>query len=91
MTGTDMYKMYLEEFKKDYWALETVEEGSGGLLERPATKLTHDEVDDYAKQAYRSFYFRPKYITKALLRLKSFDELKRNAKAAVDLLMKKEL
>ena len=91
MTGTDMYKMYLDEYKKDYWALETVAEGTGGTLERPGTKLTHDEVDDYAKQAYKSFYFRPKYITKALLRLKSFDELKRNAKAAVDLLMKKEL
>ena len=88
MTGTEMYQIYIDEFKQDYWAKETIKEGSGGTLERPMTKLTHKEVDDYAKLAYQSFYFRPRYISKALLRIKSYDELKRNVKAGVDLLIK---
>ena len=91
MTGTDMYKLYINEFKQDYWAKETVKEGSGGLLERPQTELTNEDVDKYAKKSYISFYFRPKYITKALLRIRSFEELKRNVKAGVDLLIKKEI
>jgi len=91
MTGTDMYKLYINEFKQDYWAKETVKEGSGGLLKRPQTNLTNEDVDRYAKKAYNSFYFRPSYITKALLRVRSLEELKRNVKAGVDLMFKREV
>lgn len=91
MAATELYSMLLKETNEDYWAKYTLDEKSVGILKRPSTNLTDEEVDYYTRKAYKSFYFRPKYVMKATLRVKSFDEFQRNAKAALDLLTKKEI
>jgi len=41
------------------------------------TDLDPEELKEYVKKAYRSFYFRPSYILKWLMKIRSIDELKR--------------
>lgn len=92
LPGTELYNMLLKEINYDYWSKYTMDEHSvGAVPPRPCTKLTEEEVTKYTKKAYLSYYFRPKYIMKATLRVKSFDEFQRNAKAAFDLLTKREI
>ncbi len=41
------------------------------------TSLTDKEISSYLKKAYRSFYFRPSYLFRWLLRIRNMDELRR--------------
>ena len=48
-------------------------------LEKPIMKLegiTTKQIQDFHKLMYRSFYFRPNYIIRKLLKIKSFNDLK---------------
>lgn len=41
-------------------------------------KLSEEEVKKWYSKAYKEFYFRPRYLLKALLRMKSLDDIKIN-------------
>lgn len=43
-------------------------------------------LERYVREAYRKFYYRPRYVFGALLRIRSWNELMRYLKAAVDVL-----
>nr|MBI4156727.1 radical SAM protein [Candidatus Woesearchaeota archaeon] len=49
--------------------------------------MTKKELFEFCNHAYKSFYFRPKYILKELSRVKSFGELTRKAKAGMNMLI----
>jgi len=49
----------------------------------PWLKLSHKELEDLLKKAYYRFYFRPEYILKILLNIKSIDELLRYIKTGI--------
>lgn len=81
--ATDLYFMGLEKgvLPNDYWrkfAKNPTLDFKPYFWEE---NLTRDELGEYLKKAYKSFYLRPKYIFKKISKLKSFAELKRKARA----------
>lgn len=75
----------------DYWRnyiLGIVEEKR---IPTPWTSLSEEEKFDLARRFYKEFYFRPSYIFKNLLKVKSKHEFVRYARAALDILKKKSL
>jgi len=51
--------------------------GSGGIQAPVLTtkSLSAKDLEYWAKKAYREFYFRPSYIIKKLLRIRSLEDL----------------
>ncbi len=86
--NTRLYDMVKSEIKQDYWARYTLnnEEEKRELL-RYGTDLTDHQIKQHVRKAYLSFYLRPCYVVKALLRLKSFDELLRSFRALRDMIV----
>lgn len=81
--GTELYFSALEKkiIQKDVW-LEFAKNPSSEFIP-PIWKenLTKEELRDLIKKAYKEFYFRPSYLLKRILTLRSFGELKRKARA----------
>lgn len=86
--ATDLYKKALEEnvIKKDVWH-EFAKNPDPNFAPPLWTKnLSQEEIGKYVKKAYHRFYFRPTYILKRILKLKSFEEFKTKAKAGLKML-----
>lgn len=86
--ATDLYRMGLEQkvLPRDYWrefAENPVSDFKPYFWEK---ELSKEELFSLLKKAYRSFYFRPSYIFKRILRVKSGKELLIKAKAALNML-----
>jgi len=82
--STDLYRMGLEQkiWPNDYWQ-KFAEHPHADFLPPVWEKiLTKEELILLVQKAYRSFYFRPKYLLKRLFQLTSFEELKTKSKAA---------
>jgi radical SAM superfamily enzyme YgiQ (UPF0313 family) len=82
MPATELYRMLLNEGHPDYWRRYIQDEANDLLLPRPGTDLTEDEIQAWTRKAYLAFYFRPRYVLKALFRLKSWPEFKRSVSTA---------
>ena len=82
MPATELYDMLVKQDKRDYWREYILDRSKEIFLPRPRTQLTEQDIQALTRKAYVKFYFRPKYIIQALLRLKSFDELKRSVYTA---------
>jgi radical SAM superfamily enzyme YgiQ (UPF0313 family) len=82
MPGTELYQMLVAQTGRDYWREYVLNPEADSYLPRPRVALTEVEVQSATRRAYLAFYFRPRYIIKALLRLRSWAELKRSAWAA---------
>ena len=86
--ATPLYAMGLEQgiFKKDYWkefASNPTKDFAPELWEE---NLNREELVELLEYAYKSFYTRPGYVFKKVLKVRSFDEFKRKAKAGLRLL-----
>jgi len=86
--ATDLYKMGLEQkvLPYDYWkefAENPVSDFKPCLWEK---ELPKKELFSLLRKAYRSFYFRPLYIFKKTLQVKSRRELLTKAKTAFNML-----
>lgn len=82
--GTPLYLDGLRDgvFSKDHWqefAQNPTREFVPPFWEE---HMTTRELQDLIRKAYQGFYLRPGYILKRLAELRSFDELKRKARAA---------
>ena len=82
--GSEVYKEFLDnglllDNNFDHYGIHTPP------VHRLAT-LTPEDLLNWDKKAYRSFYLRPSIIVKQLLRLKSFNRLKLNLTTAVGVL-----
>ncbi|MCK5884759.1 MAG: radical SAM protein [Bacteriovoracaceae bacterium] len=81
---TPLYETYKSEIlDHDYWKLYMEDKVEEAVLPRPWTELTHQEIMDITKKAYISFYFRPKYILKMLMKIESMTEFFRYASVAI--------
>ena len=82
MPATELYAMVMKEYGRDFWREYILDESKDIYLPRPGTRLMEEEVQALTRQAYLAFYFRPRYILRALLRLKSWRELQRSVRTA---------
>jgi len=82
MPATELYRMLVEDVGRDYWREYILDESKDIYLPRPRTNLTEEDVQELTRKAYLAFYFRPRYILKAFLRLKSWRELTRSLRTA---------
>ena len=86
--ATDLYRLGLEKglIKTDYWlefAKNPNENFNPPVWEE---NLSKEELIKLLQKAYRSFYFRPRYILRRLKAVSSFKELVTKAKMAFKLL-----
>jgi len=86
--ATPIYEKGLEDgiIKDDYWsefAKNPQKEFTPKLLEG---NLTNEELMGLLKYAYKTYYLNLAYIANQVLKLKSFEEFKRKAKAGLRLL-----
>ncbi len=87
MPATEMYQMLLKENGgHDYWRDFIVNPVDELFIPRPGCDMTEEEVQHWARRAYMKFYFRPRYVLRALLRIKSWEELARSAYTAFAML-----
>jgi len=86
MPATELYRMLLAEGHPDYWRRYIRDQASEIVIPRPGTALTEDEIQTWTRKSYIAFYFRPRYILMALLRLKSWPEFKRSVATAWSML-----
>ncbi len=85
MPATQLYSLYLQEFKEDYWK-EYIRNPSDQIaLARPGCNLSDQEIQRLCHQAYMEFYYRPRYVMGALKKIKSFEELTRSIKVALQM------
>jgi len=82
--STDLYRMGLEQkiWPNDHWQKFAENPHSDFLPPVWEKNLTKEELVILNQKAYRSFYFRPRYLFKKLFQLTSFKELKTKSKAA---------
>jgi len=85
MPATELYTLLLQETGRDYWR-EHIEAGVDEDIPRPLCDMTDAEIQRWTRLAYLRFYYRPKYIARAMARLKSKDELKRSLATAWQML-----
>lgn len=86
--GTEIYQEALESgvYENDYWR-EFANNPTRDFMPRYWNQYFSDEeLLQYMKQAYKHFYTRPGYLLQRIMRLRSFDELKRKAILGIKLL-----
>lgn len=86
MPATEMYTLLLKETGRDYWR-EHIEAGVDENIPRPLCDMSDAEIQRWCRLAYLRFYYRPKYIARALGRLKSREELGRSIQTAWQMLV----
>jgi radical SAM superfamily enzyme YgiQ (UPF0313 family) len=86
MPATEMYTLLLKETGRDYWR-EHIENGVDEDIPRPLCDMTDAEIQRWTRLAYLRFYYRPRYMARALGRIKSRDELARSVKTAWQMLV----
>ena len=74
----------------DYWKEWVLGKETDRALPRPWTELSNEQIDRLTKWAYISYHSRPFFLFKALLKMRSFDEVKRKACAFFDMLFNQE-
>lgn len=88
MPATELYNMLMAETGQDYWReyIKNPEKGEPAIP-RPSCPIPNTEIEAWCRRAYLSFYYRPSYILKAILRLRSYQELKRSIRTAWQMLV----
>ncbi len=86
--GTEMYRMGLEKglYEKDYW-LEFAKAPEPDYSPRFWDEnFSPAELFQIQERALRGFYFRPAYLVKSVVKLRSWSEFKSKARAGLSLL-----
>jgi radical SAM superfamily enzyme YgiQ (UPF0313 family) len=88
MPGTAMYEQGLKEERYlDYWR-EFALNPSPDFKMKIWREDIRNEMIQIMEQGYKSFYFRPSYVMRQIIRVKSFNELVRKSKMAVEMAIK---
>jgi len=82
LPGTSLYDELKDKIGYDYWKKYINDKSIEVSLPRIDCKLTDKELNQYIKKAYIEFYFRPKFILKTLISIKSYSEFIRYVKAS---------
>ena len=88
--ATPLYDMGIKEgvLKRDYWkdfALNPTKDFVPPLWEE---NMTNEELIELLEYAYKNFYIRPRYVIKEVLKVRSFGEFGRKAKAGLKVFQK---
>ena len=83
---TDLYTQVVRETNRDYWREFVLSNVGEERLPSPWTDLSEKEIENLTIRAYRSFYFRPGYLLKTFVNIKSMDEFARYLRSALGLL-----
>lgn len=86
MPATELYTLFLQETGRDFWRDYILDEHVDQAIPRPGCSLSETEVLELTREAYLRFYYRPSYMVRALLRIKSGEELKRSLHTAWEML-----
>jgi radical SAM superfamily enzyme YgiQ (UPF0313 family) len=87
---TPLWKEMIDTTGKDYWKDWILGKEKDRPLPRPWTELTNEQIDELAKWAYVSYHTRPVFIIRNILKLRSFDEMKRKFFAFFDMIFRQE-
>lgn len=83
LPGTELYDLLKKQIGYDYWREYILDPSKEQDLPRYECNFSEDEIQDFIKKAYKKFYFRPQQIIRILLKIKSFDEVKKYYKAGL--------
>jgi radical SAM superfamily enzyme YgiQ (UPF0313 family) len=81
-----IYEDYKQETGRDFWREYVLGTVTLDDLKRDYLQVTDDDLDEFLERGYRQFYYRPKYVLKKMLEVRSFAEFKRLASGALSLL-----
>ena len=82
--ATPLYTLGLEKgIFNDYWKEFAANPTKDFVPKLWEENLSRDELVVLLEHAYKSFYTRPSYVFKKILKVRSFDEFKRKAKAGM--------
>ncbi len=83
--GTEVYKLALSKgiYKEDHWRAFALNPKPGFEPKYWEENFTRDELKGLLADVYKSFYVRPGYIARGMLKIRSFGELKRKLKAGL--------
>jgi len=83
--GTEIYTQGLASgvIKDDVWRRFSENPGDGFELPVWEENFTRQELREMLVNCYKSFYLRPRYIARNLLRIRRFGELKRKVRAGL--------
>lgn len=86
--GTDLYQMGIEKgiFKNDYWREFAKNPEINFTPKLWEEILSREELIEFLKHAYKSFYIRPSYLLREIIEIKSWSEFKRKTKAGAKLI-----
>ena len=85
--ATPLYELGLKkEVFNDYWKEFAANPTRDFVPQLWEENLSREELILLLEHAYKSFYTRPSYVFKKILKVRSFDEFKRKAKAGMRLL-----
>ena len=85
--ATPLYELGLKKgVFKDYWKEFAVNPTKDFVPQLWEENLSREELIGLLEYAYKSFYTRPSYVFKKILKVRSFDEFKRKARAGMRLL-----
>ena len=85
--ATPLYELGLKNgVFKDYWKEFASNPTKDFVPQLWEENLSREELIGLLEHAYKSFYTRPSYVFKKILKVRSFDEFKRKAKAGMRLL-----
>lgn len=73
--GSLLHKYLVEKTRQDYWSDFISGKIGEQRIPTPWTKMTSLEVEKLLKIFYYNFYFRPSFIFKTILKIRSFSEL----------------
>lgn len=81
-----LYTQVVKETGRDYWAEYTRgRKESVGEMGNYFSTFTPEELDEWQKRFFRSFYLRPSYIIKRAAKVRSWKELRNLSRAAFSL------
>jgi len=86
--GTELYRMGLEQglYDHDYWR-EFARDPRPDFVPRVwDERFSREELVELMRQGYRRFYTRPRYLFRSVLRVRSWSEFRRKARAGLRLL-----
>jgi anaerobic magnesium-protoporphyrin IX monomethyl ester cyclase len=86
LPNTEIYRMYMQDYGRDYWAEHTLDPDSAGSLPLVRTDITEAMAYDLIKQAYISYYFRPRQLLRRIVGVRSLLEFRSLSIAAIELL-----
>ncbi len=86
--ATQLYYMGMEQgvFEEDYWKEFAINPAEDFIPQPWDAVLSRDELMELLEYAYKSFYIRPSYIFKKMMKVRSAGEFARKAKAGLKLL-----